>query len=160
MNKARRILFYLFIIALLLLTGYCRDFVFKSINALLQAWDSDKDYYLPASMRFIESYDYDTILDIKWLLTFLFSAVYLAIALLTIRVLFRNRRFLKITIVAYTGIVVLSGIFMLFGQLFRSPDKMYEFARYFMGIAQSPLVLMILLPLFKISEKEQAESRS
>jgi hypothetical protein len=33
--------------------------------------------------------------------------------------------------------------------------KMYEFARYFMGIAQSPLVLMILIPVFKISKKEK-----
>jgi fumarate reductase subunit D len=59
-----------------------------------------------------------------------------------------------ITVWVYTGIVLLSGLLMLIGIISGSTENMYEFARYFMGMAQSPLILMILFPLFKLAEKE------
>lgn len=155
--KIKAILFYLFIILSLLAAGYYRDFVFKSINALLQAWDHNIDYYLPSSLRFLENYEYETIVNLKWLLTLLFSIVYLAIALITIRFTFKNRYFLKLTTVIYVVIIIVSGLFIFSGLIFsRASEKAYEFARYFMGMAQSPVILMILIPLFKISEKEKA----
>jgi hypothetical protein len=157
MQRIKTLLFYLLIIALLLATGFYRDFVFKSINALLQAWDSNMDYYMPPSLCFFENYEYDTIVNIKWLLTFIFSLAYFLISFIAIRFIFRNRKFTLITCWAYLGILLLSGIFMLTGMIFKtSTEKMYEFARYFMGMAQSPLVLMILVPVFKLAEKENS----
>ncbi|MGZ4056425.1 MAG: hypothetical protein ACXVPU_15025 [Bacteroidia bacterium] len=149
------------IICSLLTTGYYRDFVFKTINGLLKAWDFDVDYVMPSSLRFLENYEYDTLVNIKWLLTFLFSFIYLIIALITIKIIFNNKKYLKITIGTYIGITALSGIFILTGHFFHhSAEKMYEFARYFMGMAQSPIILMILIPAFKISEKEFHNSQS
>ncbi|MCX6296869.1 MAG: hypothetical protein NTX97_12565, partial [Bacteroidetes bacterium] len=62
-------------------TGYYRDFLFKNINALLKAWDFNMDFTMPPSLTFFENYEYDTLLEIKWILTFVFSLLYLAIAL-------------------------------------------------------------------------------
>ncbi|MCW3071678.1 MAG: hypothetical protein JWO44_1568 [Bacteroidetes bacterium] len=155
MQKLKTVSFYLLVIALLLATGFYRDFVFKSINALLQAWDANVDYYLPPSLRFFENYEYDTLLRIKWILTFAFSLVYLLISVITIRYIFGRKKLIMITVWTYAGIMLLSGIFMLTGIIFSSAsEKMYEFARYFMGMAQSPLILMILIPVFKLAEKE------
>lgn len=149
-------------IALLILTiavilsGYIRDSTFKSMNALLRAWDLNQDYYLPRFLSFMENYEYDTIVNLKWLLTFLFSILYLIFSAIAVKLVFDNRKYLKITIFTYLGIMLFSGLFILSGYLFKgSSEKMYEFARYLMGMAQSPVLLMILIPAFKISEKEK-----
>lgn len=154
MKKLRIIAFYLLIILLLLAVGYYRDFVFKSINALLQAWDSEVDYYITPSLSFIENYEYETIVRLKWLLTMIFSLAYLGISLLAVKFIFDRRSFMKITVFVYMAITALSGCLILIGMIIGSQEKMYEFARYFMGMAQSPLVLMILFPVFKLAEKE------
>jgi hypothetical protein len=154
MSKLKKVLFPVLIISLLLVLGFYRDFVFKSLNTLLHAWDAEVDYYIPPSLSFFENYEYDTIVNIKWLLTFIFSLAYLGIALLTVKFYFNKKRFIRITIVVYAGIIAISGIMILSGMITGNSDKMYEFARYFMGMAQSPLILMILFPVFKLTEKE------
>jgi hypothetical protein len=152
-NPFKQILKITFIVCSLLTIGYYRDFVFKTINGLIKAWDFDVDYVIPPSLKFLENYPYDTLLTIKWLLTLLFSIVYLIITLIAIRMLFNSSKYSRIAIGTYIGIILFSGIFILLGYLFHSTsEKMYEFARYFMGLAQSPVILMILIPAFKISE--------
>ncbi len=55
-------------------------------------------------------------------------------------------------------IIILSAIFIALGFLFSGASaKMYEFARYLMGMLQSPLILMILIPAFKLAEKENVK---
>ncbi len=156
MQKFKTILFYLFIIVCMLILGFYRDFVFKSINALLQAWDHDMDYPMPRSLSFISNYGYGTIVNIKWLLTLIFSLAYLGISIAVIRSMFHNRSYNRITIASYAGIIAVSAVLIVMGLLFKSTsEKMYEFARYLMGMAQSPIVLMILIPAFKLAEKEK-----
>jgi hypothetical protein len=147
-----------FIFVALLALGFYRDFVFKSINALLQAWDHDMDYQMPRSLQFFEDYEYDTIVNMKWILTLLFSLFYLLLAIFTIRILFDSKGFVRITIASYAGIVIISALFILTGLMMKgSSEKMYEFARYMMGLAQSPIILMILIPVFRMYEKEKPE---
>lgn len=161
MKSIKKTVFILLIFLLILLSGYLRDFIFKKINALLQAWDYDFDYQLPAGLQFLNNYEYDTVVNVKWLLTFLFWGLYLFISIITIRLLFRNRQlFLKITVGIYSVILLISGIFMSVGFVF-SPlaENMYEFSRYLMGMAQSPLILMILIPVFSLYEKGQKNKK-
>lgn len=161
LQSPKKIIKLSLIVCSLLFLGFYRDFVFKSINALLKAWDFNMDYAMPSSLRFMENYPYDTLLTLKWILTFVFSLLYLIIALITIHLLFKNKNYLKITIGTYIGITIFSGIFMLIGHYFQTTtDKMYAFARYFMGMAQSPIILMVLIPAFKLSEKEITKSLS
>lgn len=135
--------------------GYLRDSVFKTINALLRAWDLDQDYFTPPFLNFMENLQYDTLVNLKWVLTLLFSILYLLISLTTIKFLFSNRTFFKITIWSYLAILIVSCVLITFGYVFKgTTEKTYEFARYLMGLAQSPLILMILIPAFKLSEKE------
>ncbi|HEX8517710.1 MAG TPA: hypothetical protein VF868_16040 [Bacteroidia bacterium] len=154
MKKTRLILFYIFLILLLIGLGYYRDFVFKSTHALLRAWDLETDYYIHPSLSFLENYEYETIVNLKWVFTILFSIAYLSATLIAVKFIFHNKKFMIITVWVYTGIVLLSGLLMLIGIISGSTENMYEFARYFMGMAQSPLILMILFPLFKLAEKE------
>lgn len=154
-NRIRKGIFLLIIIFLLVLTGYARDFIFKTTNALLRAWDLDQDYPLPYFLSFLNNYEYDTIVNFKWVLTIAASLIYLFIALFTIRMLFERKKYLMVTIYTYAGIIAISAVFIAIGTFFPdSGEKMYEFARYLMGMAQSPVILMILIPAFKLSDKE------
>lgn len=154
-ERLKKAVFISLILIISVLLGYLRDSVFKSINALLRAWDLDQNYSLPSFLSFLENYEYNTLVNMKWVLTFIVSFCYLLIALVTIKVLFHQKKYLKITTLTYAGVLVISGIFILIGLVFtHSSEKMYEFARYLMGMAQSPIILMILIPAFKLSEKE------
>jgi hypothetical protein len=155
-KQSHKYLQFFLIIALILFIGFFRETTFKSINALLQAWDADWDYDMPFYLDFLKSLDYDTIVNLKWLFTLIFSFFYLLICCYTVKVMFNSVLFKRITIGAYIFITVFSGIFIVIGMLIpHSSTKMYEFARYFMGIAQSPVILMILVPVFRLAEKEK-----
>ena len=113
------------------------------------------DYSLAPSLRFLENYEYNTLVNIKWGLTLLFSLLYLIITILSIKVLFDKKKYLLITIGIYAVIIFVSTLFITAGYMFSGiSEKMYEFARYLMGMLQSPIILMIMIPLLKLSEKE------
>lgn len=159
MKSFKKYILLALIISLLLFFGYYRDFVFKNINGLLKAWDYNITYSLPPSLQFFENYDYDTLSNIKWLLTLLFSIIYLLIALKTIRLLFENKKYTRITLIAYIAVTMVSALCIAAGLIFKNTSEtMYEFARYLMGMAQSPIILMILIPAFKLSEKEKLKT--
>jgi hypothetical protein len=129
------------------------------VNALLRAWDNDQDYYLPSPLSFLENYEYDTLVNIKWLLTLIFSLIYFVIGIFSLRLVFGDNRYLGLLITAYLSVIVLSVMFIGTGMLFSGVSaKMYQFARYLMGMAQSPIILMILIPALKLSEKEKEQS--
>jgi hypothetical protein len=156
----KTVLLVIFLLFLIVFAGFLRDYLFKSINALLRAWDYDQDYFLPAPLSFLENYEYDTLVNMKWMLTFLFSFIYLFISIASLKMVFGDHRYRRLCIYTYAAVMLLSGIFIGCGMLFSKPEKMYEFARYLMGMAQSPLVLMILIPALKLSEKEKNKSKS
>lgn len=140
---------------LAILTGYLRDTVFKTINAILRAADLEQDYFLPAFISFLQNFEYQTLVNLKWFLTLFFSLLYLILSIIIIKTLFKDRKYLKITTLTYIGVLLISAGFIAAGLIFKnSSEKMYEFARYLMGMAQSPIILMILIPTFKLMEKE------
>jgi hypothetical protein len=145
------------IIVLLLVVGYYRDFIFKGINAIMQAAYLGVPYTAPPSLAFLLTYTPAELSTLKWWLTLLFTVVYFAIALFTIHILFHNKRFNQFTIGAYVVVLLLSALFTATGRLLPGvSDKTYEFSRYLMGMAQSPIILMILIPTFKLSLKQDS----
>jgi hypothetical protein len=155
MSRGKKTLYIALIIIVLLIIGFYREFVFKNINALIQAIDADMDYEMPSSLNFLSGYQYQTLINIKWVLTIVFAALYLIISMITIKVIFDNQKFRKITMMVFLAVTLLSGIFILLGFLIKSRnDNMYEIARFLMGILQSPIILMLLIPAFKLAEKD------
>ena len=153
--SAQKIILLFCIIGIILFLGYYRDFVFVTINFILQARDYRAEYTLPPSLNFLDQFSYNVLMNFKWLLTVLFSMAYLLVALITLRILFNKRKYTRILVGVYAAVMLLSGLFMLVGYVFGDLSaRMYEFARYLMGMAQSPVILMILIPAFKLSDQE------
>jgi hypothetical protein len=127
--------------------GFYRDFLFKSINALLKSWDYEMDYEMPAGLRFFEQLDYNVIVRIKWVLTLVFTGIYLLLTLWTLHVLFNEKRYLRLTLMSYMIVVIISALLSFLGYLVPGIEpRTYYFARYLMGFLQSPLIVMILVP--------------
>lgn len=150
----KKYILLLLIVCVLLLMGYYRDFVFKTINALLQAKEYDAVFTSPPTLQFLDHYSAEALIKLKWALTLLFTLVYCGITLFTINIVFGKKKYNQLTIAAYAVIILLSGMLMLLGYAFGLAEHMYEPARYLMGLAQSPVILMILIPAFKLSGQE------
>ena len=158
MKLTKKIILFTFTTCIILFSGFYRDFVFKSINALIQSHELNVGFSMPPSLSFFQNIEYTTLIKIKWLLTILFSILYLAISIFCIKILFENKKFIRITIIVYIALTAISAIFMTLGYFIPGiSHNMYSFSRYLMGMAQSPIILMILIPAFKISEKDSTK---
>ena len=161
MSKAKKIIHITLILISIVFFSFYRDFLFKSINALLQAWDYDMDYPIHTTLSFLKKYEYSTVYNFKWFLTLFFSGIFLFVLIWTIKVLFNNKRYRTVAILSYLIITILSALFMSVGYFFTdSAEKMYEASRFLMGMAQSPIILMILIPIFLLSEKEKMNRKA
>ena len=155
MKSIKKIIYLILVAGVILFLGYYRDFVFKSINALIQSHELNIDFSMPPSLSIFSNFEYTTLIKTKWLLTIICSAFYLVISIISVKILFENKKYIRITVGVYIALTIVSAIFMTTGYFFPIISKnMYSFSRYLMGMAQSPLILMILIPAFKISEKE------
>jgi len=141
----------LFILISITISGYLRLFLFENINLHLANIYYEKDVSsLIEELSFIKNYSYNTLMWIKWGLTILFTIIYLILTLSVIRILFRNKMAVNITIIIFSFIVIISFLFYAVFGFFNELALGYRLARFCMGIVQSPLPLMILIPAFKL----------
>lgn len=123
-----------FIVILIIVTvtlGFLRDYIFVSINQFIDA-----------------GVDVNGRLSIlKWALTFLFSLLYLIIACIFLHILFGVRKYMWMAAFSY---ILLLGIALLsaaLGYFFSSFASVYPFIRSVLGVAQSPIVAMVLISI-------------
>jgi hypothetical protein len=119
------------IIAIAVAIGFLRDYFFVSINHIIETGHD------PGGKFSI----------FKWALTLLFSLLYLVITCVVLFLLFRSKQYVRIGIFSYLFLLTLSLLASAFGSVFSSFENVYPFVRTIMGIAQSPVVMMILVPV-------------
>ena len=157
-NRISNIIFYSVLVLTLIAFGWLRDGFLAQYNAYLyELYYHDSEYILPQSMSYLSQFTYMELYNAKFYIIAFFCVFNLGISLMAINYIFRNKLFLKITAGFYIAILLTSGIFYLYGMMLHGSDKVYEIARSFLAWVQSPLILMILIPAFKISEKEKIQ---
>jgi hypothetical protein len=135
-------------VILLFILGYLRETIFLVINSVL------KDYPFPYNRSYITPpaflYDYNesSLLMLKWTLTFVFSALFAVLTLLFIHFYFNNKVYNKITLRIYIMLVGVSLLLSLIGMAFNTFDETYAVSRFVIGLAQYPLIPLILFVLF------------
>ena len=117
------------LIAAVIALGFFRDYIFVSIN--------EKTGMGPGGSGNLFIW--------KWPLTFLFFVLYLAFTGAMLHVIFESKKTIWLAVIFYGSLLIVSFIASAFGYLFFSFEKIYPFVRTVMGIAQSPIVLMILM---------------
>lgn len=133
MSKRSIVLLLAFAIVAL---GFLRDYIFVSINHQIEP---DKE---GGGDLFI----------LKWVLTVIFCVIYFANTSLILFFVFRSRKYLLLVLFVYLILLVVSFFVGLTGFIISSFNDVYPFLRAVMGVAQSPVVLMVLLPFCIINE--------
>lgn len=125
------------LIIITILLGFIRDYVFVTINEKTgqgASGSGDLFYW-------------------KWILTFVFTLLYLLLTCFFLHLLFREKKYVWLGVYVYTALLAVSFIAGGAGLAFSSFEKTYPFIRTVLGIAQSPIVMMILIPVSYLNEE-------
>jgi hypothetical protein len=137
-------------VAVLVTLGLLREAVFVNINALLyykHTGEPYPDYSINTAFQWLDGFSYQTLYVTKWFITpacaFLFWFVQKNFLLL----LFHEKKTTRWLTMLYLSLLLLAGITFAGGWIFGHLNEGYRFSRIFMGLLQSPVPCMLLIPL-------------
>ncbi len=135
------------LVAILVLMGFFREFMFKNINVLLFNSLHKRDYKVPSFFDFMQHWSYYSLYTFKWVLTFLFCSLFFWNQWLLLKKIFGEKN-IRIWLIYFYLILLLLSIFAFAtGYLIHNPEEGYLFSRKFMGLLQSPVPVMFLIPV-------------
>ncbi|MEZ4720821.1 MAG: hypothetical protein R2813_02970 [Flavobacteriales bacterium] len=148
MNRQRtaRILAIVSSLAIVVITGFIREFTFVNINEQLAYLYYDHDVSgMSQILGFLDGLSYNQLYWFKWILTPAFAAVFWLETMHCLKQLFGDYSFKE---VSFLFIVLFSAAIILFGSLWilDSAANGYTQALFIMHLAQSPFPLMLLIP--------------
>ncbi len=157
-NNLKNTLAAVFLIIIFFI-GYLRETIFLVLNSVLNKYPFPYNNSYVSPPNFLYSYSSQTLITVKWVLTFGFSIVFFMVSWVLIHFYFKNRSFNKITIWAYLFLVGVSFLTAALGIVLGNFDETYTLSRFVIGLAQSPLIPLVLFVLFYFKTKmEQQES--
>ncbi len=141
--------------------GYLRERFFEHTNMIMYGKYWHKDEYaiahikMPAIMTPLNNLSYSTLYYSKYLFTAISVAIFLAISYLALKKLTQNKNILKFLVWSYLLLLILAGISMIIGYLMSGTLKNdeYTLSRSLLGVAQSPIICLILLAAEKLYSK-------
>lgn len=150
MNRNRKLLIAVLAI-LFILTGFFREFVFLNVNEQMRVtYYNSPDPHVAPSMQWLGAFSYTTLYYMKWILTLGFTVIFALFAAFIVQTIFRDKRLVRISLVAYFVVFFTSFLFFLSGALSGNPETTYAIARFLAGIIESPAMLIILVGAFTI----------
>lgn len=142
------------VVVLFIMTGFFREFVFVNLNELMRvAYYNSPDPQVAPSMQWMSGYSYQTLYYLKWPLTLLFSIIFAAYSALTVWLAFGDKKYVRITWLAYAAVFTLSFLFFGIGWLTDDREATYVISRFLAGIIETPAMLAILSAAFLIHRK-------
>ncbi len=154
MNKLKWIILFFICFACL---GYFREFFFVHLNNIMyyKYYHRIPELSIPKLMLFFDSFSYISLYYFKYIFTFLWAGLFLICNYFALKK-FTNTVFLiKLLFIAYALIIIIASVAMLYGCLInnRLQSNEYTISRWLLGIAQSPLICLILLASEKLYNK-------
>ncbi len=143
---------------MVIVTGFIRDKIFVDINELIDTISLDLNFEDNSLELAMASIAHKKLFATKWILTFLFSGAYLTMACIGVKLIFNKNQYIIYTIIFYLLIMFTSFLFYIGGMAFGDPPTGYLLARRFMGMVQSPILMMLVIPVFAfVSSKNYFE---
>jgi hypothetical protein len=134
--------------------GYFREFFFVNLNNILyqQYYRRPSDLPVPVIMKFFLRFSYDTLYYLKYPLTVISAFIFFIANYFAVKTFIADRVFLKILMITYFGMLALAALSMAYGYLVYDSFEHdeYTLSRWLMGIAQSPIICLILLASEKL----------
>lgn len=148
--KNRKKIILIILIALIVVTGFLRDFLFVNINGqiFISHYNSEQ-IGVSTYLRCIWGKSVNELENIKWILTLGFTIIYFCYSAVIVFVIFKQLLYIYLTGYVFLSVIIISGITIFLGKLLPEYyQNTYEISRFLMGMVQSPVVLMILIPIF------------
>lgn len=144
-SKTKFILLVLFFVLVYALLGYFRDLVFRYTNAQINLvqYGGDPFPFYPG-LNFLGILTLQQLLLFKWGLTVLTFLIYAALGLVILKIWHPSKQNYQLWFLAYLACLFLGAVGVLFQKISGS-EQGYYFARWIMGAAQSPLIIMIFV---------------
>ncbi len=152
--KARYLILFFFLFAFL---GYYREMFFVQLNIIMyeKYYHSVSPVQVTTVLDFFKNFSYDTLYYSKYIYTVIWTTAFFATSYFTVKKL-TDRPFLpKVLIYTYCLMFALAAISMAYGFFInqRLQDDEYTLSRWLLGIAQSPIICLILVASEKLYTK-------
>lgn len=151
--KVIKLIFFLLLFGCL---GYFREFFFVNLNNIMfRKYYNHTDLPIPSVMLVFDSFSYKTLYFSKYVYTSVWVAVFFVANYMAIKKLSEQKILLKFLIYSYLILLSLAAIAMLYGYFIneRLQDDEYTISRWLLGIAQSPIICLILIASEKLYPK-------
>jgi hypothetical protein len=106
--------------------------------------------FVAPSMQWLESISYTSLYYLKWILTAVFVLIFAGMAAMIVKLIFQDKKLIRISVLTYLLIFSASFLFYLIGALSGNTETTYAIARFLAGLAESPALLIILVGAFTI----------
>ena len=137
---------FLFLFAIL---GYIREKFFVEYNHLMyiKYYGKINDLPIDSFIFAFDGFSYNTLYYLKYPLTILSVFLFGGLSFLSIKYILNEKKLLKWIVYSYLILLTLAGLSMLFGYLVnqRLQDDEYTLSRWLVGIAQSPIITIVIL---------------
>jgi len=154
MTKVAWFILFLFVFACL---GYFRESFFVYLNIIMfeKYYTSVSPVPAPPVMDIFKGFSYTTLYYSKYVYTLIWILLFFCANYLALKKLTATPYFFKVLFYTYVLMLSLAALSMLYGFFVngRLQDDEYTLSRWLMGIAQSPIICLILVASEKLYNK-------
>jgi hypothetical protein len=148
-NKIIAVVLILVLIAL----GFFREYLFVNINVVLYNKLNGETYTVVPILSFFEGFSYNSVYACKWIFTGLFSLLFFLLQAELLKRIFAEKNIVKWLLYFYLVLILLAILAFGTGYISGNLESGYRFSRMFMGILQSPVPLMFMIPVGILKRK-------
>ena len=153
MNRNKLALTFFFVVLFAVL-GYFREFFFVNLNVIMfmKYYQNSPSMPVLAVMSVFENFTYNQLYYGKYLFTLLWTGAFFAANYYTIVKFTGNRFFVRLLFYSYALLLGISFVSMLYAYFIKEQlgSDEYTLSRWLMGVAQSPIICLILLASEKL----------
>ncbi|MBL4577570.1 MAG: hypothetical protein JKX74_03800 [Flavobacteriales bacterium] len=154
LNRATKLKLSL-IFVLIASTGILRLFLLENINYHLHhLYYNTETSSMSEVLNFLRGLTYDNLINGKWFLTITFTLLFLVYTRWALNLIFANKAYAKLVIYLYSILIVLGFLFYTLDGFIVDSGQGYAISRFIMGLAQSPMPLLILIPIFTLADQK------
>jgi hypothetical protein len=147
-------------VLLLVVLGFLREYLFVAINSTLYfKYVNEINLHPFAIEKYLGFFSYSTLYTAKWFITPLSAFVFWLVQKQFLFFLFADKKPLQWLNALYALLFILAALFFAAGWALGNVTQGYTFSRLFMGLLQSPVACMILIPLMYLHKNKNAGVR-
>lgn len=142
------------LLIVMILAVFVRENIFLEVNAILNGYEYNKAYFyfFDESLSKLSTIQ---LIQLKWLLSFLFMAFVATCTFSIIKLWFKNVRYNRLVLFVYSALVSAALVCFVILKLFNIYNDYYFILRKILGLAHSPIPLFLFFALFYFLDKKE-----